>query len=600
MNSFLKSFLAALLAFVVGSILCVVIFSMIFAGMAALFTPKAPVVSSNSVLKIDLGSSIVDSPGSVFSNVDFFDMKVHNSLTLLDAITAIDAAAVDSKIKGIYISLDGEGSVGISNIEELRAAIERFKTSGKFVVAYDTVYGHAGYYLASVADKVVLNPEGVMQWTGLSASVMFYKGLLDKLGVEVDILRHGSFKSAIEPYVYDKMSPENRLQMTTYVNSLWGVLLSDISASRGISVEQMNSIADGLSIDSAEAARRLGFVDELWYSDQMINYLGALADGIDTANYDPQENYSAPEFISLGSYAMNVKMANRNSSRNRIAVIYADGQIIDGQSGNKDMGGDTVAALLAQARKDDGIKAVVLRVNSPGGSALASEIIWREMELLKKEKPVVVSMGGYAASGGYYISAPADVILADRTTLTGSIGVFGMMMSIEKTLKDKIGITVDVVETNAHSSMGNGFGLLSPEERAYFMRQIEATYNTFVGHVSDGRNMTTEAVDAIGQGRVWLGVDAMNIGLIDGHGGLWDAIALAVDRVGIEDDFRVVEITDNDSSLISILFGLSASIKEAQVRDELGDLYIEYRNMKDMIRKGNTIQALMPYRIDVR
>ncbi|MCD8072475.1 MAG: signal peptide peptidase SppA, partial [Alistipes sp.] len=440
---------------------------------------------------------------------------------------------------------------------------------------------------------------------GMSMSVMFYKGLLDKLGVKPEIIRHGSFKSAVEPYMLTSMSPENRLQYTALVESLWSDILEDISASRGLETETLSRYASDLTIRSASDARDNGLVDALVYRDQAHWFIGELvkggsvngtlsqlrAMGAETGKVDRKERH---EYVTLADYISSGVSLGRRTSKNKIALIYAEGGIVD-SGGEGDVVGCDVAAKLARARQDDKTRAVVLRVNSPGGSALASELIWREMELTRQVKPVIVSMGMYAASGGYYISCPADIILTDRMTLTGSIGVFGILFDVSGAMKDKLGITVDVVHTNPSADLGSLFRGVTPAEREAIQGMIEEIYDTFVGHVSDGRNMTWDEVDAIGGGRVWTGSDALGIGLVDGIGGLRDALSLAADRAGIAGDFRVWQVLEQPNPLSALLQQLGG-VRSASVKEELGKMYMEYKAVKDMLEQ-ETVQARMPYNL---
>lgn len=589
--TFLKTFWAALLAFVVANILIGVLGVMIFAGVVTVLSSDSPItVNTNSILKIDLKDAITDAPDiSPMGIIDFTTMKIKTSNTLLEVLNAIEYAAVDSNIKGIYLEINSGAPISLANCEELREALVKFKESGKFIVSYSEVYSQGKYYLASVSDKIYMNPEGGMSWQGMASNVMFYKGLLDKLGVQPEVLRHGSFKAAVEPFIMDKMSPENRLQMNRLLGSIWGTVVSDIASSRGIDSATLQTLASTLAIESPQQAVEHKLVDSLVYNDQMMEVLNALVG---------EDADDEPNFVSLGHYIGSMKPTVTKISKNKVAIIYADGEIIDGESVDGKIGSETMARKLAEVRNDDNVKALVLRVNSPGGSALASEIMWREIELIKKDKPVVVSMGGVAASGGYYISAPADIILADRMTLTGSIGVFGLMFNAEKGLKDKLGITVDVVKTNPSADMGVPFRGLTPAERAYAMKGIERVYTTFVGHVAAGRNMSVEAVDEIGGGRVWSGMDASKIGLIDGFGGLKQAIALAADRAGIAQDYRISQIVDMEDSFTAIFRSLSKGIRSAKMQNELGDAFVHYNHLMSILETEG-VQARMPYIIDI-
>lgn len=631
--TFMKTFWAALLAFIVANILLVLLTFMMFAGVVAMMGDPVPVVRQGSILEIDFKQGITDSPSSSpIKSVGLSGVDFDRSNTLLQTLTAIEKASYDDNITGIYINITG-GSISMANIEELRAALETFKESGKFVIGYSDVYSQMSYYFTSVADRIYLNPEGTILWKGISSNVMFYKGLLDKLGIHVEILRHGQYKAAVEPFMTDKMSAENREQTLLMLNTIWGSILQDVSLSRSIDSAVLSNYATELSVHSPKDALEYGLVDGLLYEDQVHSMLSKLSHNsmsvvdaeaelfggeeslivsevVESAQDQIEEGettevtYSGdteelkdPVFVSLSNYISTGAYGTANRSKNKVAVIYADGEIVDGESSQGTIGGATVAAKIAKARKDKAVKAVVLRVNSPGGSALASEIMWREMELTKQDKPVIVSMGGMAASGGYYISAPADLIIANKTTITGSIGVFGLLLDVSGGMKSKLGLTVDVVKTNPSADLGSLYRRISPHEKEVIMHGIEDVYDTFVGHVSDGRNLTREYVDGIGGGRVWTGVSALEIGLVDVFGGLKDAIALAADRAGVSGDFRVLEMVEAPDNLSIILRSLGMG--EASMNDKLGEMFMHYVSIKNMLDNQNTIQARMPYYIEI-
>ena len=579
--NFFKTFLASLLAFFVANFVWFFLFIIIVAGVAAIGS-STTVVEPKSVLKIDLAESIVDQPvNDPLAGFDPMSMNVQKSVSNMQVMNAIESAAQDDNIEGIYINLTGAGTASAALLEEVRDYITAFKESGKFVVAYGEVYSQGGYYLASVADSIYLNPVGEMEWRGLAAQVMFYKGLLDKLGVEPQVFRHGTFKSAVEPYILNKMSPENRTQMETYVNSIWGTMVADIAKERNLSIDSLNMFATDLSAMMAEDALANRMVDGLKYEDEVEDILR------EKLELDADEDIT---FVTLGEYIA-AKPYTPTYSDNKIEVIYAEGQIVQGTSEQGTLGSSTLADQLAEARLDEEVKAVVLRVNSPGGSALASEVIWREMELLRQQKPVIVSMGDYAASGGYYISAPADAIIADATTLTGSIGVFGLMFNAEKALNNKLGITIDVAKTNPSADMGMPFRAVNSTERSKIMRSIEQIYSTFVNHVADGRNMTFDSVDAIGQGRVWTGNDGNRIGLVDEIGGLKYAIAVAADKAECLDDYMVRESMGEPTGLAALLSSLEAHISDRKMRKEMGAMYDEYRSLRALM-ENEGVQAL--------
>lgn len=579
--NFFKTFLASLLAFFVANFVWFFLFIIIVAGVAAIGS-STTIVEPKSVLKIDLSESIVDQPvNDPLAGFDPMSMNVQKSVSNMQVMNAIESAAQDDNIEGIYINLTGAGTASAALLEEVRDYITAFKESGKFVVAYGELYSQGGYYLASVADSIYLNPVGEMDWRGLAMQVMFYKGALDKLGIEPQVFRHGTFKSAVEPYIMSRMSPENRTQMETIASSIWGTMVADIAKERNLSIDSLNMFATDLSAMMAEDALANRMVDGLKYEDEVEDILR------EKLELDADEDIT---FVTLGEYIA-AKPYTPSYSDNKIEVIYAEGQIVQGASEQGTLGSSTLADQLAEARLDEEVKAVVLRVNSPGGSALASEVIWREMELLRQQKPVIVSMGDYAASGGYYISAPADAIIANATTLTGSIGVFGLMFNAEKALNNKLGITIDVAKTNPSADMGMPFRAVSSSERAHIMRGIEQVYSTFVNHVADGRNMTFDSVDAIGQGRVWTGNDGNRIGLVDEIGGLKYAIAVAADKAECLDDYMVRESMGEPTGLAALLSSLEAHISDRKMRKEMGAMYDEYRSLRALM-ENEGVQAL--------
>lgn len=591
--NFIKTFLAAFLAFVLGS-LAILLFGMFILFAIAGSMERTVTVKEGSILRIDFSEVINDAPSSdPLAGFDFRTLQSTRQLSLLKVLRTLEAAAVDDRIEGIYLRMNGTGGVtGTALIEELREAIELFKQSGKFVVAYNETYSQGQYYLASAADRIYLQPEGGMDWSGLSTSLMFYKGLFDKLDLKAEVFRPTvcKYKSAVEPYILDRMSEANREQMQALVDSMWGTIAEAVAASRGIDVERLNEIADKLQVTLPEDALKYGFVDGLLYEDQMKEVFAEL--GVED---DGEGNY---DFVSLGDYASMVGVDLDNLGADRVAVVYADGQIVDGEGYGDAVYGNSLAAELADVRRDEKVKAVVVRVNSPGGSALASDVIWREMELLRAEKPVVVSMGSYAASGGYYISCPADVIVADRLTLTGSIGVFGMFLNPIDALKNKLGITLDGVKSNASAGMGS-VEPLTPAQRASIMRGVDKVYETFTQDVAAGRNLPIEKVLDIAGGRVWSGSDALGIGLIDAYGGLKTAIALAVDKAGLGENFRVVEVTQQPSGLAAMLSALNVSVRKAFVRSELQELFGGYDRVQRLLRMQGVLMY-SPYEVELR
>ena len=587
--NFVKTFLAGLLAVIVGTFLVFFLWIFILLGIAGSME-KSVAVHPESILKIDFSEVLTDAPSSdPLAGIDLMTLQTTRQLSLFKALRAIEAAGADDRIKGIYLRMNGGGGVtGSALLEELREALLEFKQSGKFIVAYNETYSQGQYYLASVADKIYLQPEGGMEWSGLASDVMFYKGLLDKLDLRAEVFRPTAckYKSAVEPFILDKMSAANREQMQALVNSMWGTISGAVCESRSIDSVKMRRITDNLQVTLPEEALEYGFVDSLLYEDQMEDVFAELGVSDD---YD---------FITLGDYASQVGADLKNISADQVAIVYADGQIVDGEGYGKEIYGNTLAAKIASVRDDEKVKAVVLRVNSPGGSALASDVIWREVELLRAEKPVVVSMGSYAASGGYYISCPADVIVADKLTLTGSIGVFGMILDTREALKNKLGITIDGVQSNASSSF-LATQPLTPVQRSMIMRGVDKVYTTFTNDVAEGRNLPIEKVLDIAGGRVWSGADALGIGLIDTYGGLKTAIALAVDKADLGDNYRVTEVTETPTGFAAFIASLNMSVREAFTRSELGLMMKDYNTVREAFRQQGVLMY-SPYKVEIR
>lgn len=584
--SFGQAFVAALLAFVAGSVVVTVLSIVFFSGISAMFAPEVKGIPEKAILHINLEQSLVDAPSkNPMGSFDFVTMSSTSSLTIYDALRALESAASDERIEGIYINYTGAGTVSLTLLEELRAAIINFKQSGKWVVAYNDTYSQGGYYLASVADKIYMQPEGSFDWSGLQMNTIFYKGLIDKLGVDIDILRPTvcKYKSAVEPFFLTEMSDANREQMQELANGMWDVVLDAVSSARGIDKQELNRLADELAIVLPKHALEHKFIDGVKYADQMKEL------------FEEEYGIEDAEYISLGDYASSLVTDPKRASAPKVAIVYANGEVIDGEGSDDNIYGYSLSKTLRKVAEDDDIESVVLRVNSPGGSALASDIIWREMENLKAKKPIIVSMGEMAASGGYYISAPADAIVADRSTLTGSIGVFGMIPSFGKAMEDKLGLSVDGVKTNANSGMGNGFSALSPTQYRAMMQGVDRVYERFTSLVAEGRNLTIERVLEIAEGRVWSGEQAQQIGLVDTCGGLMAAIAIAIDKAELGDNYQIVEVEEEMDGLMAIFNSLNIKVRQAMTsRTELGELYNEYRHLEQMVGKEG-IYALCPY-----
>lgn len=588
MKQFFKYVLATIVGVVLSSIVIFLMFLGIVGAIVSSADKKEVKVEPNSVLYIDLKQEIVDrSTEDPFKGFDFTSLQPNSPMGLNQILKAMANAKEDSNIKGILLELDAINA-GAATTEEIRNALIDFKSSGKFIYAYSNTYSQKAYYLASVADSVFLNPEGMVEWLGLRSEIMFYKKALEKLGVEPQILRHGKFKSAVEPFMLDKMSSENREQTLTYMSSIWNHWVNAISETRGITADKLNSIANNMEIFNAQKALENKLVDGLIYKDELIATLKTklgVEEKKDIKSIELKKYFKAPE------------VAKRKFTKDKIAVIYATGEIGMGEGGDDHIGSEGLSRTIRKARRDSSIKAIVFRINSPGGSALASEVIWREVDLAAKVKPVIVSMGDVAASGGYYIAAPATTIMANPTTITGSIGVFGLFFNLQKALENKIGITVDVVKTNEHADFFSLFRPMTAEEKAVGQMYIEQTYQTFIGHVSAGRGITVEQVDAIGQGRVWSGVNAKDIKLVDEFGGLTDAIKLAAQKAGLE-NYRLVELPKQKKFFEQLMEEMSAEAKTWILKDELGSSFKTYNRIKSMLNNQG-VQARIPYDIEV-
>jgi len=579
---------ASMVGFILSSIIIFFLFFILLISMASFSTKKEEVkIKPNSVLKVKLDYEIKERTSeNPFENFSFSSFKSNKNLGLNDIIKNINKAKTDENIKGIYLELS-DMSAGMATTEEIRNALLDFKSSGKFVVSYGEIIPQKSYYLATVSDKIYVMPEGMILFSGLSAEMLFLKGTMEKLEVEPQIIRHGKFKSAIEPLIYDKMSEANRLQTMTYLNSMWAQMLKGINETRGIEIAQLNLIADSLFIRKPADAYKYKMIDSVVFYDGFITALK------ERLGVNASEDI---EFVSLCKYN-NVPETDKKRAKDKIAIIYATGDINSGSGDEKGIYSDDLSKTISEARSDSSIKAVVLRVNSPGGSALASEVILREVILTKAVKPFVISFGDVAASGGYYISCLADKIVSNPNTITGSIGVFGVIPNMQNFFKNKLGITFDVAKTNANSDLGSVVRPLSPQEHAIILSQVEDIYNTFITHVAEGRNMTKEEVDSIGQGRVWAGTDALNIGLVDEIGGLSKAIEIAAQLSNLT-EYRIVELPKQKDFLTMIIEDMNENISMRLVKKYLGTqyTYFEYLN-KASNMEG--IQARLPYEVTI-
>ena len=588
----MRSFFKYVLATITGIIICSILMFFIMIGVISMMvssvgTKTETVTASNSVLMINLDHEITEkTEANPFEGLDVPGFAGTRSLGLNDIVSRIKAAKTDSNIKGIYLNVSGTGT-GFATMKTIREALLDFKTSDKFIIAYSDVMSQKGYYINSVADEVYLHPQGSLDFRGLASSVMFFKEGLDKLGIDMQVLKVGTYKSAVEPFIMNSMSEANKEQVSSYLNSIYNTFLTDISSTKKISQDSLKSIANGYLIREPEDAKKYGFVTDLLYKDQVIAKIKEKI-GIDEKKDIPS--------VSLIDYKNKANAGEAGGDR--VAVLYAYGEIVDGEGMEGQIGGDKLSRELRDLRKDDKVKAIVLRVNSPGGSALASESIWREVDLAKKVKPVVVSMGDYAASGGYYISAAADSIFADPATLTGSIGVFGLIPSFQKLFNEKLGIHFEAVKTAKFADMDVDMDRpLSEEEKGIIQGGVNKIYQVFLKRVADGRKIDVAQVDSIGQGRVWTGEQAVKLKLVDRIGTLDQAIAAAAKKANLE-NYRISEYPRAKDPFESIWSTSKDKIKLWLLEDELGD-YAKYLSEMKRISQQSGIQARIPYLVEI-
>ena len=588
MKEFFKFMLASIVGIMIAGLLLLLITIGIISAMVS-SSEEPAVISANSILLLKFDYDIVDrAKSNPLEGLALGMFEGEKTVGLNDLLDCIRKAKTDDNIKGIYLN-PTDILAGMATVEEIRAALKDFKTSGKFVYAYGEYLSQKAYYLVTIADSLVMNPQGSVDFRGLGGERSFYKKGLEKLGIEVQIVRHGKFKAAVEPFLLEKMSDENRLQTETYLKSIWHEMLMEISASRNLSFDELNDIADMVAtFRKADFAKQKNLVDRLKYKDQVIDDLKKLSE---TEEKDDIKAIEIHKYVKVPE-----QIVKKTLARKKIAVIYASGSI-DASVSDDGIKSEELSKTIREARRDSSIKAIVLRINSPGGSAYGSEVIWREVKLAAETKPVIASMGDVAASGGYYIACAADTILADRTTITGSIGIFGIIPNVQKLMTDKLGITQDVVTTNEHSDMLSLTRPMSAFERNLMQERIEDGYQTFITRVGEGRRMNVSAVDSIGQGRVWAATNAKEIKLIDSYGGLTEAIALAKKMAKL-DNYRIVNLPKQKDTFEELMKGFTGSAKASFMKEELGENYKYYQQLHSIIsQKG--IMARMPYDIDI-
>ncbi|MCX2741650.1 signal peptide peptidase SppA [Pontibacter anaerobius] len=583
------NFLKYVLATIVGLLIFFFISILLLIGIAASTASKDEVkVADNSVLELKLDRPIAErDPKDPFSELGF-SFGGFSSTDGLDQIKAsIRRAKNDDRIEGIFLNMTFVDA-GMGKLEEIRNDLIDFKKSGKFIVSYTDLSTEKAYYLASVADRIYLNPMGTIEFNGMSSELYFFKRLLDKLEIEAQIFKVGTYKSAVEMFFLEKASEANREQITSFLNSMNNYQLKQIAATRGITAEELKKVQDNLLVRDPEDAKKYKLITDVGYYDEALTYIKGQI-GL--------EEEDELEMVQLKEYKK-VKDDNISTSKNRIALIYADGDIVDGEGDEDNIGGRRFADAIREARLDEKVKAVVLRINSPGGSALASDIIWREIQLTKREKPVIASMSDVAASGGYYMAMGCDTIVAHPNTITGSIGVFGVIPNMQGFLNEKLGITVDHVSTGKFSDMPTVTRPMTAQEKEIMQHQIDQVYETFTSKAAKGRDMTQDKLKEYASGRVWSGIEAKQRNLVDVYGGLDEAIAIAAKKAGVADDYRLKEMPTRKTFFDELMGSMGSKAKEQAIKAEMGDLYPYYK----LYKKASTlqgIQARLPYELVV-
>ena len=584
-------FLGNVLATVIGIFVFMMLsfFGIILIGVIFGGDSETVEVENNSVIELNL-SNISDDYAGKYSDPWVTAFSERKKIGLTDVINAIEIAETDDAIKGISI-LNTNSSLGMAQSKELRDALNRFKKSGKFIYSYANNYSQKEYYLNSVATSIYINPIGELDFKGLSTEVMFFKDFQEKSGLKMEVIRHGKYKSAVEPFLENKMSDANKEQTMALLNGIWTNIVEDISKSRNIPVEKLNTIANGLLARTPEMAKAQNLIDYIAYEDVYHNAIRKVL------KVDKDEDYNT---VSIADYTQKTTTTSVNmDSNDAIAIVYAQGEIGSGEGDVNEIGEGSMRRSLQEARKDDDIKAIVLRINSPGGSALTSDLIWREIELTKRVKPVVVSMGNYAASGGYYIACNANTIFAEKNTITGSIGVFGTLPNFS-VAANRYGINTEQVRTHENASNYSPFVPMDEKFKAITLEGVENIYATFIGHVAEGRKMTTAQVDAIGQGRVWTGSEAVKIGLVDKIGGLREAIAEAAKLAKIK-SYSTVNYPEYEKNFEDIFANFPfAKSKTAFIKEEIGEENYQLLQEIKRIKQRKGIQAIMPFEISIQ
>ncbi len=586
----MKQFFKYVFATIIGVLLCLVIFTFVVLGLiSSARSDKKTEVEANSVLRLSLDYAIKErTSANPLSGIPFLNLSVKKTPGLNEILASIKRAKTDDNIKGIYLD-ESYMLSGQATSEEIRNELLDFKKSGKFVLAYGEIYTQGAYYLASVADKIYLNPKGIFEFRGFHSQYTFFKGALEKLGIEAQVIKVGTFKSAVEPFILDKMSEPNRLQVNSYLGSLYDYFLTGISKSRKLNKDSLFNIANNLRIKYPEDALKYKLIDGLKYKDEILDELKK------RTGKDKDETVN---MVELSDYVQPNDDQEKSSSNSRIAIVYASGDIGGGEGDDNSIGSEGISKAIRKARMDKKVKAVVLRINSPGGSSLASDVLWREVMLTKKVKPIIVSMGDVAASGGYYMACAADSIFAQPNTITGSIGIFAILPNMQNFLNQKLGVTFDGVKTGKFADLGDVTRPLNPAERAILQDQVNRGYLDFTSAVATGRKKSQKYIDSIGQGRVWTGSQALKIGLVDRLGNIDDAIHSAAAKAKLK-DYQLVAYPEQKSLFENFGSGLASEAKTYMVKQELGESYKYYEELKTILKFSGT-QMRLPYTLDIR
>ena len=587
MKQFFKMLFASLFGFLIGSFVLLFLIIGIVAGITSGDGEDGTVnIKDNSVLRLNLNYVIPERTlNNPFDFMSIPGLEKGKAMGLTEIIKNIRKAKDNAQVKGIYIGAEVSPN-SYATLAEIRNALIDFKTSGKFIIAYAEIMDEHSYYVASVADKIYLNPTGEILLNGFSQQVVYLKGMFDKIGVEPQLIRHGKYKSAGEPFIASSMSAENRSQIEAYLGSLYNQFITDIAKSRKIDAVKMRSIVDELQVQSSADAVKLKVIDGVKYEDEIEKELKAKLSLADSEKIN---------YINMAKF--NLVSGNTSVSDNKIAILYCVGDINGGEGDDQSIGSDRMAEAIKKVREDESYKALVLRINSPGGSALASDIIWREVSLCKAKKPVIVSMGDVAASGGYYIAAPADRILAQPNTITGSIGVFGMLINAQDLLNNKLGVKIESVKFGEFADLGSPDRPLNEAERLVVQRGVDRVYDNFISRVADGRKLSKEQVEEIAQGRVWSGIDAKKIGLVDELGGLDKAIEIAANKAKLS-EYRCVNLPELKDPFQELFGSLGNQASSALLKRELGANYAHYQDFKKAMQHQG-IQTRMEYQLKV-